>query len=177
MHPKFMPKLWSVNFNSDRLTIRAQQGRVTEDELKIAGVEATIEKRKAANSTNLANSTPKANGDTSSSTSSNNNNHLENSLEDDVDSSSEWEYQSAYSYRIEAKNSTDDERYFSDAASFYTMNSFKSDDTSTIADFQSLNSSMNDLTMCDSGDETEKASEGSDTEVEDESNFKMENVN
>lgn len=171
-----MPKLWSVNFNSDRLTIRAQQGRVTEEELKIAGVEATIIEKKQT-TMNVENSAPKLNG---SSSASSNNNYLENSTlnEDDVDSSSEWEYQSAYSYRVEQKNSTDDDRYFSDAASYYTMNSFKSDDTSTIADFQSLNSSMNDLTLCDSGEETEKVSEeGSDTEVEDEQNFKMENVN
>lgn len=176
-----MPSLWNVNHNGDRLMIRAQQGRVTEEELKMAGIEAAIFKKIATNemqSQENSEANPNSSNENTSLSDhvSNNNIDIDNSFEeDDVDSSSEWEYQSAYSYRLEPnKNSTDDERYFSDAASFYTLNSYKSDDTSTIGDFKSFNSSANDLTLCDSGEETEKASDGSETEVEDENNFKME---
>lgn len=185
MKPKYLPNFWNVNHNEDRLLIRAQEGRVTEDELKMAGIEATIAKNtKATTSQSHDNSETKMNNSSNENSSSSdhgsnnsNNNYIDNSLEeDDVDSSSEWEYQSAYSYRLVEpnKDSTDDERYFSDAASFYTLNSYKSDDTSTIGDFKSFNSSANDLTLYDSGEETEKASDGSETEVEDENNFKME---
>uniref|UniRef100_A0A1A9ZM47 Exonuclease 3'-5' domain-containing protein 2 n=1 Tax=Glossina pallidipes TaxID=7398 RepID=A0A1A9ZM47_GLOPL len=38
MEPKYLPPLWDVNHNANRLEIRATQGRVTEEDMLIAGV-------------------------------------------------------------------------------------------------------------------------------------------
>jgi hypothetical protein len=188
MHPKFLPKLWNVNHSSDRLMIRANEGRITEEELKMAGLETlVVEKKKttlnntgnAINKVNLSNGTESSCDQSNISLNNSNNNNVDQEIEeeDDVDSSSDWE--SAYSYRVELnKNSTDDERYFSDAASFYTLRSFQSDDTSTIADFKSFESSDNESTLYETDDdETDKSfnDEGSETEV-DEANTSVETV-
>lgn len=42
MQPKFMPLLWDVNHNGNRLEIRANEGRVEADDLKDAGVDTLI---------------------------------------------------------------------------------------------------------------------------------------
>lgn len=39
MEPKFMPKLWDVNHNANRLAIRAIEKRIDKEDLKIAGVD------------------------------------------------------------------------------------------------------------------------------------------
>lgn len=173
MNPKFMPNLWNVNHSADRLMIRASEGRITEEELKMAGIEIPIVEKKETtlNNTSNAINNPNLSNDTdhsSDQSNNSNNNYIED--DDDVDSSSDWE--SAYSYRVEMKNSTDDDKYFSDAASFYTLRSFQSDDTSTIADFKSFASSDNESTLYetdDDDDKTEKSfnDDGSETEVED----------
>ncbi|KAH8294988.1 hypothetical protein KR018_004907 [Drosophila ironensis] len=41
MQPQFLPKLWSVNHNADRLEVRASEGRVDKADLLVAGLEAT----------------------------------------------------------------------------------------------------------------------------------------
>ncbi|XP_075144958.1 exonuclease 3'-5' domain-containing 2 [Haematobia irritans] len=38
MHPTFLPKLWDVNHNANRLEIRANEGRVDKADLKLAGL-------------------------------------------------------------------------------------------------------------------------------------------
>ncbi|EDS34334.1 3'-5' exonuclease [Culex quinquefasciatus] len=44
MKPKFMPDLWSVEHNVKRLEIRADEGRVNEEDLAMAGVSRPIRK-------------------------------------------------------------------------------------------------------------------------------------
>lgn len=38
MKPKFLPSLWSVSHNEDRLKIRASEGRVEKEDLVVAGL-------------------------------------------------------------------------------------------------------------------------------------------
>lgn len=38
MQPKYLPDLWSMNHTAERLTIRATEGRIEEDDLKYAGL-------------------------------------------------------------------------------------------------------------------------------------------
>lgn len=40
MQPRFLPDLWNVNHNADRLEVRATEGRVDEADLLVAGVDA-----------------------------------------------------------------------------------------------------------------------------------------
>jgi exonuclease 3'-5' domain-containing protein 2 len=42
MQPKFMPQLWNVNHNGNRLEIRATEGKVEAEDLKLSGVDAVI---------------------------------------------------------------------------------------------------------------------------------------
>lgn len=186
MHPKYLPNLWNSNHGADRLKIRVNEGRITEEEMKMAGLEVetlAVDKKTTLNHTENVMNKTNSNDQSNNSLNNSNNNSIEieqENEEDDVDSSSDWE--SAYSYRVELnKNSTDDERYFSDAASFYTLRSFQSDDTSTIADdFKSFASSDNESTLYetdddDKSDETFNGEEGSETEV-DEANTSVETV-
>ncbi|KAH8375973.1 hypothetical protein KR200_012076 [Drosophila serrata] len=39
MQPRFLPDLWNVNHNADRLEVRASEGRVDEADLQVAGVD------------------------------------------------------------------------------------------------------------------------------------------
>lgn len=45
MKPEFMPELWSVDHNSQRLEIRATEGRVEAEDLKAAGLDVSILKQ------------------------------------------------------------------------------------------------------------------------------------
>lgn len=38
MQPKYLPDLWSMNHTTERLTIRATEGRIEEGDLKVAGL-------------------------------------------------------------------------------------------------------------------------------------------
>lgn len=38
MKPKFLPSLWSVSHNEDRLKVRASEGRVDKEDLVLAGL-------------------------------------------------------------------------------------------------------------------------------------------
>ncbi|XP_013099170.1 exonuclease 3'-5' domain-containing protein 2 [Stomoxys calcitrans] len=43
MQPKFLPTLWDVNHNANRLEIRANEGRVDKADLKLAGLASDVE--------------------------------------------------------------------------------------------------------------------------------------
>lgn len=40
MQPKFLPELWNVNHNADRLEVRASEGRIDNEDLVVAGLES-----------------------------------------------------------------------------------------------------------------------------------------
>ncbi|XP_017118771.1 exonuclease 3'-5' domain-containing protein 2 [Drosophila elegans] len=42
MQPRFLPELWNVNHNADRLEVRASEGRVDEADLLVAGLDAKV---------------------------------------------------------------------------------------------------------------------------------------
>ncbi|KAH8382754.1 hypothetical protein KR009_005126 [Drosophila setifemur] len=42
MQPRFLPDLWSINHNADRLEVRASEGRVDEADLVVAGMDLDI---------------------------------------------------------------------------------------------------------------------------------------
>ncbi|EDV49520.1 exonuclease 3'-5' domain-containing protein 2 [Drosophila erecta] len=42
MQPRFLPELWNVNHNADRLEVRASEGRVDKADLAVAGVDAKV---------------------------------------------------------------------------------------------------------------------------------------
>lgn len=42
MQPKFLPELWNVNHNADRLEVRASEGRVDNADLVVAGLESVV---------------------------------------------------------------------------------------------------------------------------------------
>lgn len=50
MKPKFLPELWSVDHNATRLEIKANEGRVNEEELVIAGLDPAMRKREESTS-------------------------------------------------------------------------------------------------------------------------------
>lgn len=42
MQPRFLPELWNVNHNADRLEVRASEGRIDKADLMVAGLDAKI---------------------------------------------------------------------------------------------------------------------------------------
>ncbi|EDV91209.1 exonuclease 3'-5' domain-containing protein 2 [Drosophila grimshawi] len=42
MRPRFLPQLWNVNHNADRLEVRASEGRVTNEDLAVAGLDRSV---------------------------------------------------------------------------------------------------------------------------------------
>ncbi|XP_017083906.2 exonuclease 3'-5' domain-containing protein 2 [Drosophila eugracilis] len=42
MQPQFLPELWNVNHNADRLEVRASEGRVDKADLLVAGLDAKV---------------------------------------------------------------------------------------------------------------------------------------
>ncbi|XP_043653979.1 exonuclease 3'-5' domain-containing protein 2 [Drosophila teissieri] len=42
MQPRFLPELWNVNHNADRLEVRASEGRVDKADLLVAGLDAKV---------------------------------------------------------------------------------------------------------------------------------------
>ncbi|XP_060647380.1 exonuclease 3'-5' domain-containing protein 2 [Drosophila nasuta] len=42
MQPKYLPQLWNVNHNADRLEVRANEGRVDNADLVVAGLESVV---------------------------------------------------------------------------------------------------------------------------------------
>lgn len=178
MNPKHMPTHWDVNHNGSRLEIRASEGRVNEEELKIAGVEAIIVPKAAPIVTVTSpdfKDKPSSSFiiDEKPSGSSITNN------EDDVDSSSDCDFRSAAGSRnSSAKGDLDrtlieDDRYFSDATSMRSFYETIRSDGSTLDDFQSFASSLTERPLYDSdGSRTSLCSQDlsidSDTEIEDE---------
>lgn len=173
MDPKFMPEKWDVNHNGNRLEIRATEGRVEAEDLKIAGVEATIVPKIVSTSQTMNNSQ----GESS----------VKQEEEDVVDTSSEWEYRSAVGSVNSSRNNvdldrtlTEDDRYFSDAASARSFYETIKSDGSTLDDFQSFASSYTERAFPDSDGSrrssfcSQDLSIDSDTEVEDDQIKKME---
>ena len=150
MQPQFMPKLWDINHNANRLGIRAIEQRIDPKDLQVAGInEKVIQDVQSSINAHLENTIKEVNN---------------SSIKQDDDSVSITSFQSAaetlnWSDRL---NKTDDDKYFSDTgtiASFYeTIRS----DGSDLTDFQSFENSCNE----DSDTSTAKGS-GSETEIED----------
>lgn len=169
-----MPEKWDVNHNGNRLEIRATEGRVEAEDLKFAGVEATIVPKIVTTSEAMSNSQVES--------------PAKQSDEDVVDTSSEWEYRSAVGSVNSSRESTadldrtltEDDRYFSDAASARSYYETIKSDGSTLDDFQSFASSYTERAFPDSDDSrrssfcSQDLSMDSDTEVEDDQIGKME---
>lgn len=157
MQPKYMPKLWNVNHNADRLGIRALENRVDPKDLEIAGVDEKI--IQTIQSTVMAHSS-------SPKTESNNNNSLK--VEDETDTISMMSFKSATGTLnlSEKLNQTEDDRYFSDTTtigSFYET--IRSEDSANLSDFKSFENSCAE----DSDSSTAVGSSiHSDTEIEEE---------
>lgn len=191
MQPGFMPELWNVNHNGNRLEIRATEGRVEAEDLKFAGVEAEIipktrivvtsptDKVDFAKEAGKLNSTPKAAPEVEDKKI-----NSQPEVDNDNDSSSDCDFRSAAGSRSSARfdpnrTLTEDEHYFSDATSVQSFYETIRSDGSTIDDFQSFASSLTERPNYDSdGSETSLGSQDlefdSDTEVEDDPSAKME---
>lgn len=169
MDPKYMPKLWDVNHNGNRLEIRAKEGRVEDSDLIIAGVDAIIMPRKVP--ARVITPQKKKNDEPI---------ELENKeIRDDdegtIDVSSDWgdSYHSARNSSEKTdldRTLTEDDRYFSDVASARSFYETVRSDNSTLDDFRSFTSSLTERPLHDS-DESSACSQNlsfsSDTEIED----------
>lgn len=152
MKPKFMPCLWDVNHNGNKLKIRADEGRVDISDLKIAGVDATVMRnQKTKDACQYVSNT---------------------SLSDPKDDLS-LDCESFHSAKDSiADNDLDvtltEDRFFTDATSARSFYETVRSDGSTLDDFQSFTSSSADLTLYDS-DKSDllNLSADSDTEVDD----------
>lgn len=160
MQPKYMPQLWSINHNSNRLQIRATEGRVEAKDLKDAGVDAEI-KPKAERAMIAVKETLLE--------SANN--------EGDDTTSSDWDFRSAAGSRNSKvdpdRTLTEDEHYYSDGASGRSFYETIRSEGSTLDDFQSFASSLTECQPHDSdGSQSSLFSQDlsidSDTEVEEE---------
>lgn len=176
MKPKFMPDHWDINHNSNRLEIRANEGRIQEEDLKLAGVDVKIVPKTEPL---LVVTSPEEKPNQS-----NFNSDVEGDV-DTIDSSSDWDFRSAAGSRNSSskvdmdRTLTEDERYYSDAASMRSFYETIRSEGSTIDDFQSFASSLTERPLCGSdGSRTSLCSQDlsidSDTEVEDEQMGKME---
>jgi hypothetical protein len=186
-----MPQLWNVNHNGNQLEIRATEGKVEAEDLKLAGVDAVIvpkaEPRIVVTSPVVESPmTPKLASNLNSipvtSTPATIN---EASTEDDVDTSSELKFRFAAGSRTSSarfdpnQTLTEDDRYFSDAASLQSFYETIRSDGSTIDDFQSFASSLSERPLHGSDGSRTSLCSGdlsvdSDTEVEDDPSAKME---
>ena len=180
MEPKFMPELWNLDHNVNRLTQRAIEGRIEQEDLNASGVKVTIvpkiQPEVAVTAAPVNTSVNNLSKDKI--------NESEVLIDDDsIDNSSEWDFRSAAGSRASSirmdldKTLTEDERYYSDVQSYYeTIRS----DSSTLDDFQSFTSSLTERQDPDSdeGSQTSLKSDDfpidSDTEVEEDPMDKME---
>lgn len=233
MKPQFMPTLWDINHNGNRLKYRASEGRVEDHELKIAGVDAVImpkvirplltivkpaEQQQVPKleqgdelkidhigNINIAPTTEKfskppavvvtspeiadvekeinARKELNGGTADRADGATSNQVEDD-DTSSDCDFRSAAGSRNSSvrdlnRTLTEDDRYFSDAASMQSFYETIRSDGSTLDDFQSFASSLTErpLDYDSDGSRTSLCSGDlsidSDTEVEDEQMGKM----
>lgn len=236
MKPQFMPTLWDINHNGNRLKYRASEGRVEDHELKIAGVDAvimpktirplltivkpaeqqevpTVEQEDDLKIDQIGNinivgtaakfnkppavvvTSPEivkseavedeinASKELNGSRADRTDGATSNQVEDD-DTSSDCDFRSAAGSRNSSardlnRTLTEDDRYFSDAASMQSFYETIRSDGSTIDDFQSFASSLTErpLSYDSDGSRTSLCSGDlsidSDTEVEDEQMGKM----
>lgn len=179
MEPKFMPKLWDLNHNTNRLGIRANEGRVTVDELKESGVNAIVVPKinSGAPEPIVIVTAPVDEPDIS-----NANNDDDNVS---IDTSSDWEFRSAAgsrnsSAKVDLDKTITDDHYFSDANSVQSFYETIRSEGSTLDDFQSFASSLTEQANYDSDDGSRTSlgsqdlSIDSDREVEDDPAAKME---
>lgn len=160
MNPKFMPKLWNVNHNANRLGIRALENRVNAEDLKFAGVDEKMIESLIPQIT-ISQSPPDNYND-----------------DDETDNVSVLSFYSASGI---ADNTTsrgalsgDDERYFSDTT---TIGSYYESCANSIMDpneFQSFDEptekedNYSDTSTIGSDNDMDDFSSGSDTEIEEE---------
>lgn len=165
MQPKFLPALWNVDHNKDRLEKRAKEGRVDMSDLKVAGVDAVIVPR-------ISIETIKSNEVKQSIIST------KESSDEEKFAGSSSDLESFHSARASDTNLdldstlTEDDHFFSDAMSAQSFYETVRSDNSTLDDFQSFSSSLTELQHFDSDDSrssmgSQDFSIDSDTEVED----------
>lgn len=159
MKPAFLPDLWDINHNGNRLEIRASEGRVNAEDLKLAGVHAVIIPKKSNMPVAQSNVNKTAN-------------KVIDVDQNDAESSheSDWEYGSANSSAVidNDQTLTEDDRYFSDLNSMQSFYETVRSDGSTLDDFQSFASSLTERP--DFGSDLSQRSSfsiDSDTEIED----------
>lgn len=160
MEPKYMPKMWNVNHTADRLEIRAQENRITAEELKVAGLPSI-----------QINNAPK----------------VENTVDDEGDCVSVSSFYSAAGTadnmsRKYDQSITDDEKYYSDATfgSYYESCANSMFDPSEFKSFEgSLNEKLDnysDSSTIGSDNDVDVSGfsqeEDSDTEVEEDNQQK-----
>lgn len=186
MEPKFMPSLWDLNHNSERLKVRANEGRITDDDLKAAGVDAVVVPKEAKTQAEARASyySPKSAEPVVIITSPVG--EVNNDDEDSIDTSSDWEFRSAAgsrssSAKVDLDKTITEDNYFSDSNSVRSFYETIRSEGSTLDDFQSFASSFTEQPEnydSDDGSQTSFCSQDlsidSDTEVEDDPSAKME---
>lgn len=225
MRPRFLPNLWNVNHNANRLEIRATEGRVDPADLKIAGVDAIvipkieIHEPEPVNEITTVQESNIKDDDIDSSydfhsaagsrmdsdrtlTEDEYSSDLNivgagvfpkteiheseivreaitlqegNIRDDDIDSSSDFDFRSAAGSRMDNDRTlTEDEHYYSDATVGSYYETIRSDGSQVdLSDFQSFESSLTQRADNDSDDSslgTPNFSMDSDTEVEEDVN-------
>lgn len=154
MEPKFMPKLWNINHNANRLGIRALEHRIDQKDLDVAGInEKVIQDVQSSinsHSESLKTESPKSEAKNSSI-----------KQEDDTISVTSFKSAADTFNWSEKFNKTDDDKFFSDTSTIASFYETIRSDGSDLTDFQSFENSSNE----DSDTSTAKDS-GSETEVE-----------
>ncbi|XP_070492794.1 exonuclease 3'-5' domain-containing protein 2-like [Chironomus tepperi] len=150
MQPQFMPKLWNINHNANRLGIRALEQRIDQKDLEVAGINEKII-QDVQSSINLY------------SESSKNEANVMDKIKQEDDTISVTSFKSAVESLnwSDKLNKTDDDNFFSDTATITSFYETIRSDGSELTDFQSFENSSNE----DSDTSTAKDS-GSETEVE-----------
>lgn len=160
MNPKFMPKLWNVNHNANRLGIRALEKRVDPEDLKIAGVSEKIIESLIPQITVQSPST---------------NEPKKNLLKNDDDEDDNISVQSFYSATGNAENNSRDldERYYSDASTFGSYYESCANSVFDSSEFQSFDDdetekgdNFSETSTLGSDNDMADFSSGSDTEIE-----------
>jgi hypothetical protein len=176
MKPKYMPELWSVDHNSERLEIRATEGRVKVQDLKAAGLDISILKQ-----SDVVKNGKAEKQDTN--TSPQKTESLSDPKSEDPDaSSSETEFKSFSEPNVSKNQSLDGtmrEEYLSDATLASHYETIRSD-TSALdySDFKSFEASNSEKHKYDSDDTDSTLSQpSSETDHEDSSEKDKDNQN
>ena len=178
MKPRFMPTLWDINHSANRLEKRANEGRVKASDLEIAGVDAIVMPRQ------VPQEFLKSNKEIDEEPIKPNVKESKDDSEETNDSSSDWEsFHTARNSNTKydpERTLTEDDNFFSDATSARSLyETVKSDEDSTLDDFQSFTSSLTERQFYDSDESrsslsSQNVSDDSDTEIEDDHIHKLE---